>query len=95
MCSVRKHVPRNFTRSGTLFIKKTQTQVFFSEFCKKFKNTFSTKHLWISASVIRTVECGILVFKKNSVNTLKIELYSLFLNMPIKHLKRKEKEKEI
>ena len=75
------------------FKKKTQAWVFFREFCKKFKNTFSTKHLWMSASVIRTVECGILVIKKTSVKTLKIELYSLFLNMPIKHLKRKEKGK--
>ena len=69
--------------------------MFSCEFCKIFKNTFFTEHLWTTASVIRTAEYGILVIKKTSVKTLQILLYSVFLNMPIKHVQEKEKRKEI
>ena len=70
-------------------------QVFSCEFCKISKNTFFTKHLWMPALVIRTVECGILKIKKASVKTIQIGLYSVFLNLPIKHVQKKEKGKEI
>ena len=37
------------------FIKKeTLAQVFSCEFCEIFKNTFSTEHLWTTASVMKT-----------------------------------------
>ena len=50
----------------------------------------------MSASVIRTVAWGILVFKKVFVKTLQIGLYSvIFLNLPIKNVQEKEKGKEI
>ena len=49
----------------------------------------------MSASVIRTVACGILAFKKVFVKTLQIGLYSvIFLNLPIKHVQEKEKGRE-
>ena len=35
-------------RSATL-LKKTLTQVFSCEFCKIFRNTFFTEHLWTTA----------------------------------------------
>ena len=38
------------------------------------------------------MECGILAIKKTSVKSLQIGLYSVFLNMPIKHVKEKKKE---
>ena len=44
------------------------------------------------ASVIRTVECGILTIKKTSAKTIQITLYLVFLNMPIKHVQEKGKE---
>ena len=69
--------------------------MFSCEFCENFKNTFFTEHLWTTASVIRTAEYGILVIKKTSVKTLQILLYSVFLNVPIKHVQEKEKRKEI
>ena len=47
----------------------------------------------MTASIISTVECGILAIKKTSVKTLQIRLYSVFLNVPIKHVQEKEKEK--
>ena len=59
--------------------------MFSCEFCKIFKNTFFTEHLWMTASIISTVECGILAIKKTSVKT--------FLSVPIKHVQEKEKEK--
>ena len=68
--------------------------MFFCEFCEIFKNTFFTEHLWTTASVIRTVECGILDIKK-TLKTLRIGLYLVFLNMPIKCIQKKEKGKEI
>ena len=72
--------------------------MFSCEFCENFKNTFFTEHLWTTASVIRTAEYGILVIKKTSVKTLQILLYSVFLNVPIKHplntCKKKKKEKK-
>ena len=50
----------------------------------------------MSASVIRTVACGILAFKKVFVKTLQFGLYSvIFLNLPIKHVQEKEKGKEL
>ena len=67
--------------------------MFSCEFCKIFKNTFFTEQLWMTASIISTVECGILAIKKTSVKTLQIRLYSVFLNVPIKHVQEKEKEK--
>ena len=67
--------------------------MFSCEFFKIFKNTFFTEHLWMTASVFGTVECGILAIKKTSVKTLQIRLYSVFLNVPIKHVQEKEKEK--
>ena len=45
------------------------------EICEIFRNTFLTEHLWRTASVIRTVACGILAIKKTSVKTLQIGLY--------------------
>ena len=63
--------------------------MFSCEFFKIFKNTFFTEHLWMTASVIRTVECGISAIKKTSVKTLQIRLYSVFLNVPIKHIQEK------
>ena len=52
------------------------------------KTAFSLRPKWI-----RTVECGILTIKKTSVKTLQIGLYSVFLNVPIKHDQEKEKGK--
>ena len=50
-------VLQNFTKftgkhlCQSLFIKKeTLAQVFSCEFCKIFKNTFSTEHLWMTTS---------------------------------------------
>ena len=49
---------RCFVRKGVLinscnFIKKeTLTQVFSCEFCEISKNTFSTQHLWTTASIL-------------------------------------------
>ena len=40
---------------------------------------------------IRTVGRRILTIKKTSVETLQIRLYSVFLNLPIKHVQEKEK----
>ena len=39
------------------------------------------------------MECGILAIKKTSVKTLQIELYSVFLSMPIKHIQETVKRK--
>ena len=69
--------------------------MFSCEFCEMFKNTFFTEHIWKPASVMKTVECGILAIKKTSVKTLQIRLYSAFLNLPIKHVQEKEKGNEI
>ena len=85
---------RNFERLVTLLKKEAQAHMFPREFCENFKNTFFTEHLWTTATVIRTAEYGILVIKKTSVKTLQI-LYSVFLNVPIKHVQEKEKRKEI
>ena len=42
----------NFIASGCNCLKKeTPAQVFSCEFCKIFKNSFFTKHLWMTASV--------------------------------------------
>ena len=68
--------------------------MFSCEFCEIFKNNFFTEHLWTSAFEIRNVECGILAIKKTSVKTLQIGLYSVFLNLPIKHVQEKKKEKK-
>ena len=38
---------------------------------------------------------GILRTEKTFVKTLQIGLHSVFLNVPIKHVREKEKEKEI
>ena len=54
------------------------------------KIAFSLWRKWI-----RTVECGILAIKKTSAKTFQIELYSVFLSVPIKHVQEKEKGKEI
>ena len=83
---------RNFERSATLLKKEALAHMFSCEFCENFKNTFFTEHLWTTASVIRTAEYGILVIKKTSVKTLQILLYSVFLNVPIKHVQEKEKK---
>ena len=45
------------------------------------------------ASVIKTVECGILAIKKTYLKTLQIRLYSVFLSLLIKHVQEKEKGK--
>ena len=92
MCPITIGFLRNFERSATL-LKKRLWHTCFP--CEDFKNTFFTEHLWTTASVIRTAEDGILVIKKTSVKTLQILLYSVFLNMPIKHVQEKEKRKEI
>ena len=42
---------------------------------------------------VRTVKYGILVIKK-PVETLQIGLYSVFLDMPMKHVQEEEKGKE-
>ena len=65
-----------------------------SEFFKIFKNIVFTEHLWTSASVIRTVECGILVIKKTSEKTLQIRIYSVFLNLPTRHVQKKKRKKK-
>ena len=63
---------------GLQFYKREAlAHVFSCEYCEIFKNSFFTEHLWTTASVIRTVECGILAIKKTSVKTLQIGLYSL------------------
>ena len=62
-CSVKKSVLKNFAKfkrthlyhskesQACNFIKKdTLSQVLSCEFCKIFKNTFFTEHLWITAS---------------------------------------------
>ena len=60
-----------------LYLKKGSGTHVFCEFCKIFKNTFFTEHLWTTASVIRTVECGILDIKKIENLTNRI-IFSLF-----------------
>ena len=40
---------------------------------------------------IRTVECGIQAIKITYLKTLQIGLYSVFLNVSIKHVQEKEK----
>ena len=52
-------------------------QVFLRSFAKFLRTSF-TEHLWTTASVVRIVECGILVIKKTSGKTLQIWLYSVF-----------------
>ena len=52
--------------------------MFSCEFWEIFKSRFFAGHLWTTASVIRTVECGILVIKKTSVKTLQIRLCPVF-----------------
>ena len=42
-----------------------------------------------------TEECGIQAIIKTSVKTLQIGLYSFFLNVTIKHIQEKEKEKKL
>ena len=61
----KKGVPKNFsifTRKDlcqSLFLscnfikKETLAQGFFCEFCKIFKNTFFTEHLWMTASILQ------------------------------------------
>ena len=44
--------------------------------------------------LIRTVECGILAMKKTSVKTLQIGIYSIFINVPIKHVQDKNMQKK-
>ena len=39
------------------------------------------------------VECAILEIKKTSVKTLKIGLYSVFLNAPIKHVQDRKRQR--
>ena len=41
------------------------------------------------------MECGILAIKKTSMKTLQIKLYSVFLNVPIKHIQEKKRKKKI
>ena len=36
-----------------LYLKKTLVQGFSCEFCKIFKNTFFSEHLWMTASILR------------------------------------------
>ena len=42
----------------------------------------------MTASVIGNVKCGILTIKK-TVKTLQVGLYSVFLNVPLKHVQEK------
>ena len=71
------------------FVKKeTLAHVFFCKFCEIFQDTFFTEHLWMTASVIGNVKCGILAIKK-TVKTLQVGLYSVFLNVPLKHVQEK------
>ena len=53
------------------------------------KIAFSIWQNWI-----RTVECEILGTKKTSMKTIQIGLQTVFLNVPIKHVQEKEKEKK-
>ena len=39
------------------------------------------------------MKCGILAIKKTSVKTLQLGLYSVFLNVPIKHIQETKKKK--
>ena len=41
------------------------------------------------------MKCGILAIKKTSVKTLQLGLYSVFLNVPIKHIQENEKKKNL
>ena len=41
------------------------------------------------------MECGILAIKKTSAKTLQMEIYSVFLSVPIEHVQEKDKGKEI
>ena len=41
------------------------------------------------------MKCGILGIKKASVKTSQIGLHLVFLNVPIKHVQEKEKEKKL
>ena len=61
-CSMKKGVLENFTKFArkhlcqSLFFNKVaglrpEAQVFSCEFCKIFKNTFFTEHIWTTASV--------------------------------------------
>ena len=50
----------------------------------------TTKVVWYCG----IMECGNLAIKKTSVKVLHIELYSVFLNMPIKQVQEKEKWKK-
>ena len=63
-------------------------------FAKLLRTPVFTEHLWAPASVIRTVQCGTLTIKKTSAKTLQIGLYSVFLNLPIKHVQENKKVKK-
>ena len=63
-------------------------------FTKLLRTPVFTEHLWAPASVIRTVQCGTLTIKKTSAKTLQIGLYSVFLNLPIKHVQENKKVKK-
>ena len=63
-------------------------------FAKLLRTPVFTEHLWAPASVIRTVQCGTLTIKKTSAKTLQIGLYSVFLNLPIKHVQENKRVKK-
>ena len=50
---------------ASLIKREALTQVFSCEFCKIFKNTFFTEHLWATASDIST-----LAYQKQLLHTL-------------------------
>ena len=45
-------------------------------FAKFLRTTFLQNNLWTTASMIRTVECGILAIKKTSVKTFSLFKYA-------------------
>ena len=60
------------------FIKK-ENQVFFFEFCKMFKNTFFTEHLWVNASENGSFNIHCDSFKKFPTSTISIKVTCISL----------------
>ena len=57
ICSLKFCKIHRKTPEACSFIKKEAlTQVFFYEFCKISKNTFSTEHLWVATSAMRILQ---------------------------------------
>ena len=48
-----KHLCRSLFLSSNFTKNETLAQAFSCEFCKIFKNTFSTEHLWMTVSILQ------------------------------------------